>query len=312
MTYSIVARDQETGELGVAVQSHFFAVGSLVTWAEPGAGAVAAQAVVDPALGRSGLELMRGGASAPEAMHRLLAEDTHEAHSQVGMVDRFGRTAVHTGGRCIEVAGHRLGDQVSAQANMMRGDTVPDAMAAAYAQARGDLANRLVSALEAAEGEGGDVRGSQSAALLVVAGQPGGSPLPLGKQTAPPAAQPPYPHQLFDLRVDDHADPVGELRRLLELKRAYDRVDVADELAAGGDMGLALEHYEAAHEAQPDNAELAFWHGVALAGTGREDEARGLLGQAFRAGDGWRELLKRLPAAGLLPDDPALVERLVR
>jgi uncharacterized Ntn-hydrolase superfamily protein len=327
MTYSIVARDPETGELGVAVQSHFFAVGSLVTWAQPGAGAVAAQAVVDPALGWSGLELMRGGASAPEAMHRLLAEDAHEAYRQVGMVDRLGRTAVHTGGRCIEVAGHRLGDQVSAQANMMRGDTVPDAMAASYSQARGDLANRLVSALEAAEREGGDVRGSQSAALLVVAGEPGESPLPLGKQTARPAAQPPeplgkqtarpaaqppYAHQLFDLRVDDHTDPVGELRRLLELKRAYDRVEVADELAAGGDMGLALEHYESAHEAQPDNAELAFWHGVALAGTGREDEARGLLGQAFSAGDGWRELLKRLPAAGLLPDDPALVERLVR
>lgn len=297
MTYSIVARDPETGELGVAVQSHFFAVGSLVSWAEPGAGAVAAQAVMDPALGRSGLELMRGGASAPEAMHRLLAEDPHEAYRQVGMVDRFGRTAVHTGGRCIQVAGHRLGDQVSAQANMMRGATVPDAMAAAYAEAGGDLANRLASALEAAEREGGDVRGSQSAALLVVAGKPGESPLA---------------DQLFDLRVDDHPDPVGELRRLLELKRAYKRVDVADELAAGGDMGLALEHYEAAHEAQPDNAELAFWHGVALAGTGREDEARGLLGQAFSAGDGWRELLKRLPAAGLLPDDPALVERLGR
>jgi uncharacterized Ntn-hydrolase superfamily protein len=297
MTYSIVARDPETGELGVAVQSHFFAVGSLVTWAEPGAGAVAAQAVMDPALGRSGLELMRGGTSAPEAMHRLLAEDPHEAYRQVGMVDRFGRTAVHTGGRCIQVAGHRLGDQVSAQANMMRGATVPDAMAAAYAEAGGDLANRLVSALEAAEREGGDVRGSQSAALLVVAGKPGESPLA---------------DQLFDLRVDDHPDPVGELRRLLELKRAYKRVDVADELAAGGNMGLALEHYEAAHEAQPDNAELAFWHGVALAATGREDEALGLLGQAFSAGDGWRELLKRLPAAGLLPDDPALVERLGR
>jgi uncharacterized Ntn-hydrolase superfamily protein len=311
MTYSIVARDPETGELGVAVQSHFFAVGSLVSWAEPGAGAVAAQAVVDPALGRCGLELMRNGASAPEAMHRLLAEDPHEAYRQVGMVDRFGRTAVHTGGRCIEAAGHRLGEQMSAQANMMRGATVPDAMAAAYSEARGDLANRLVNALEAAEREGGDVRGSQSAALLLVAGQPGDSPPPLGKQAARPPAQPLYA-QLFDLRVDDHTDPVGELRRLLELKRAYNRVDVADELAAGGDMELALEHYEAAHEAQPDNAELAFWHGVALAGTGREDEARGLLGQAFRAGDGWRDLLKRLPAAGLLPDDPALVERLVR
>jgi uncharacterized Ntn-hydrolase superfamily protein len=297
MTYSIVARDTETGELGVAVQSHFLAVGSLVSWAEPGAGAVAAQSVIEPAFGRRGLELMRGGTSAPEAMHRLLAEDKHEAYRQVAMVDRFGRTAVHTGGRCIAAAGHRVGDQVSVQANMMRSNTVPDAMADAYSHAHGDLAHRLVAALEAAEHEGGDVRGRQSAALLVVAAKQGDSPLV---------------DQLFDLRVDDHDDPVRELRRLLELKRAYSRVDLADELAAGGDMELALEHYEAAHEAQPDNPELAFWHGVALAGSGREDEARDLLGEAFRADDGWRELLRRLPAAGLLPDDPALVERLAR
>jgi uncharacterized Ntn-hydrolase superfamily protein len=213
------------------------------------------------------------------------------------MVDRYGRTAVHTGGRCIEAAGHRLGEQVSVQANMMRSHTVPEAMAAAYAETGGDLAQRLMATLEAAESEGGDMRGSQSAALLVVAPEPGESPLV---------------DQRFDLRVDDHDEPVAELRRLLELKRAYVRVDVADELAAAGDVELALEHYEAAHEAQPDNAELAFWHGVALAGSGREDEARGLLGQAFRAGEGWRELLSRLPAAGLLPDDPELVERLVR
>jgi uncharacterized Ntn-hydrolase superfamily protein len=296
MTYSIVARDPDTGELGVAVQSHFLAVGSLVSWAESGAGAVATQSIVEPAFGRDGLDLMRGGASAPETMHRLLAEDPQEAYRQVAMVDRFGRTAAHTGGRCIEEAGHRVGDQVSAQANMMRSKGVPAAMADAYTRGTGDLANRLVEALEAAEDEGGDVRGRQSAALLVVAGKPGGSPLE---------------DQLFDLRVDDHDDPVPELRRLLELKRAYKRVDQADELAAGGDIELALEHYEAAHEAQPGNPELAFWHGVALAGSGREDEARGLLGEAFRAGEGWRELLRRLPAAGLLPDDPALVERLV-
>jgi uncharacterized Ntn-hydrolase superfamily protein len=297
MTYSIVARDPDTGELGVAVQSHFLAVGSLVSWAEPGAGVVATQSIVEPALGRRGLELMRDGVSAPEAMHRLLAGDPQEAHRQVAMVDRFGRAAVHTGRRCIESAGHRVGNQVSVQANMMRGNDVPGAMADAYSQATGDLANRLVSALEAAEQAGGDVRGRQSAALLVVAAKVGESPLA---------------DQLFDLRVDDHEDPVRELRRLLELKRAYNRVDVADEMAAAGDMELALEHYEAAHEAQPDNPELAFWHGIALAGSGREDDAREMLDRAFRAGDGWRELLQRLPAAGLLPDDPDLVERLSR
>jgi uncharacterized Ntn-hydrolase superfamily protein len=297
MTYSIVARDPDTGELGVAVQSHFFAVGSLVSWAEPGAGVVATQSVVEPAFGRRGLDLMRGGTSAPEAMHRLLADDPQEAYRQVAMVDRFGRTAVHTGGRCIQAAGHRVGNQMSVQANMMRSDTVPAAMAAAYGEAGGDLANRLVAALEAAEAEGGDLRGRQSAALRVVAEKPSESPLA---------------DLRFDLRVDDHDDPVPELRRLLELKRAYTRVDAADEMAAAGDVELALEQYAAAHEAQPDNPELAFWHGVALAGNGREDEARGMLGQAFQANDGWRELLTRLPAAGLLPDDEGLVERLTR
>jgi uncharacterized Ntn-hydrolase superfamily protein len=297
MTYSIVARDPDTGDLGVAVQSHFLAVGSLVSWAEAGAGAVATQSVVEPAFGRRGLELMRAGASAPEAMRRLLADDPQEAHRQLAMVDSYGRVAVHTGACCIEAAGHRVGEQVSVQANMMRSEAVPPAMAAAYAEAGGDLAGRLVAALEAAEREGGDIRGKQSAAVLVVA----------GKAHANPTLD-----QLFDLRVDDHEDPVPELRRLLELKRAYARIDVADELAAGGDMELALEHYQAAHEAQPDKVELSFWHGVALAATGREDEARPLLGEAFRAGDGWRELLGRLPAAGLLPDDPELVARLTR
>jgi uncharacterized Ntn-hydrolase superfamily protein len=225
------------------------------------------------------------------------------------MVDRFGRTAVHTGGRCIQVASHRVGEQMSVQANMMRGDHVPAQMADAYRSARGDLVERLMSALEAGEAAGGDLRGSQSAALLVVASKPQGSPQ-FAKQPALPAAQARYPDHLFDLRVDDHDDPVAELRRLLELKRAYNRVDAADEMAAAGDMELALEQYEAAHEAQPDNPELAFWHGVALAGSGREDDARGMLAEAFRAGDGWRELLQRLPAAGLLPDDPGLLERL--
>jgi uncharacterized Ntn-hydrolase superfamily protein len=310
MTYPIVARDPATGELGVAAQSHFLAVGSLVSWAEPGAGVVATQSVVEPAFGRRGLELMRDGVSAPEAMHRMLADDPQEAYRQVAMVDRFGRTAVHTGRFCIQVASHRVSDQMSVQANMMRGDGVPAEMAEAYANANGDLANRLVAALEAGERAGGDLRGRQSAALLVVAARPQDSPPRFARQAAWPDGQVHYFDHLYDLRVDDHDDPVSELRRLLELKRAYNRVDLADEMAAAGDMELALEHYGAAHEAQPDNAELAFWHGIALAGSGREDDAREMLAEAFRAGDGWRELLPRLPAAGLLPDDPGLLERL--
>jgi uncharacterized Ntn-hydrolase superfamily protein len=295
VTYSIVARDDRSGELGVAVQSHFFGVGSLVSWAEAGVGAVATQSVADPSYGSRGLELMRGGASAPEALHRLLAEDRQERVRQVAFIDRHGRVAAHTGSRCIREAGHRVADGVSAQANIMERATVPDAMVAAFRAAGGDLADRLVEALEAAEREGGDLRGRQSTALLVVAPRANGRPTE---------------DRLFDLRVDDHPDPVAELRRLLALSRAYERVDLADELAAAGDVEAALAEYTAAHAEQPDNPELAFWHGVALAANGREDEARTLLERAYAHGDGWRELLRRLPEAGLFPEDPELVTRM--
>jgi uncharacterized Ntn-hydrolase superfamily protein len=295
VTYSIVARDPGSGELGVAVQSHYFGVGSIVSWAEAGVGAVATQSVAEPAYGPNGLELMRGGASAPEALHRLLAADEHEPVRQVAFVDRHGRVAAHTGARCIREAGHRVADGVSAQANIMGRSTVPDAMVAAYRAAGGDLAERLIDALDAAEAEGGDLRGRQSAALLVV---------------APRASGRPAEDRPIDLRVDDHPDPVRELRRLLGLRRAYERVDVGDGLAAAGELEAALAHYAAAHSEQPDSAELAFWHGVALAASGREQEARPLLERAYRDGDGWRELLRRLPAAGLFPEDAELVARL--
>jgi uncharacterized Ntn-hydrolase superfamily protein len=297
VTYSIVARDDGSRELGVAVQSHYFGVGSLVSWAEAGVGAVATQSVVEPAYGPRGLVLMRDGASAPEALHRLLAEDELEPVRQVALLDRHGRVAAHTGGRCIREAGHRVADGVAAQANMMERATVPDAMVAAYRASDGALADRLVAALDAAEQEGGDLRGRQSAAILVVAAKASG--------------QSPS-DSLIDLRVEDHGDPVNELRRLLALRRAYARVEVADELAAAGETEGALEEYAAAHAEQPDNAELAFWHGIALAASGREAEARAPLEQAYEEGDGWRELLRRLPAAGLLPDDADLVSRLTR
>lgn len=297
LTYSIVARDPSSGELGVAVQSHFFSVGSLVTWAEAGVGAVATQSMVEPAYGPRGLALMRDGASAPEALHRLLADDGQEAARQVAMVDRGGRVAVHTGSRCIAHAGHAVGDQVSAQANIMERDTVPGAMLRAYEAATAQpLAERLLAALDAAEAEGGDLRGRQSAALLVVAGRASGSPL----RDRP-----------VELRVEDHRDPLGELRRLLELLRAYGRATEGDELAAAGDTEGALAAYADAHRSQPDNAELAFWHGAALAAEGHEDEAARILRRAFEAGPGWAELLKRLPAAGLFPDDGELIARLI-
>jgi uncharacterized Ntn-hydrolase superfamily protein len=281
----------------VAVQSHFFGVGSLVSWAEAGVGAVATQSIIEPAYGPRGLERMRDGLSAPAALDRLLADDREEAVRQVAMVDRAGRVAVHTGSRCIAEAGHRVGEQVSAQANIMERSTVWDAMVEAFRGATGDLGDRLLAALDAAEAEGGDLRGRQSAALLVV---------------APRASGRPSEDRLLDLRVDDHADPVRELRRLLELRRAYARVDTGDELAARGDSEAALAEYTAAHRERPDSIELAFWHGAYLAVVGREDEARSILRGVFDGHAGWAELLRRLPAAGLFPDDRELIARLTR
>ena len=281
----------------MAVQSPFFGVGSVVSWAEAGVGAVASQATVEPAYGPRGLTLMRDGKSAPAALHQLLAEDPQEGVRQVAMIDRAGRVAVHTGGRCIAHAGHAVGDQVSVQANMMERDTVPPAMVRAYSAASGaGFAERLVAALDAAEAEGGDIRGRQSTALLIV------SP----RATGNPAEDRP-----IDLRVEDHPDPLGELRRLVSLRRAYERVDVGDQLAAAGDVEGSLAEYEAAHRSQPDNLELAFWHGVALAASGREQEAAAILRRAFEAHAGWIELLKRLPGSGLFPDDGELIARLV-
>ena len=280
----------------MAVQSHFFSVGSIVSWAEAGVGAVATQSIVEASFGPRGLELMREGQSAPAALQQLISDDPGEAVRQVALVDGGGRVAVHTGLRCIPHAGHALGEQVSAQANMMARDTVPRAMIRAYTEASGEsLAERLLAALDAAEGEGGDVRGRQSSAMVVVAGRATGT---VGEDRP------------VDLRVDDHPDPVRELRRLLGLRQAYTRASAGDDLAGAGDLQGALVEYEAAHHAQPDNLELAFWYGLALAGNGREEEAVRVMRAPFQAHPGWVELLKRLPEAGMIPDDSELIGRL--
>jgi uncharacterized Ntn-hydrolase superfamily protein len=259
-------------------------------------GALANQSVPGPGYGPRGLELMRAGVSAPQALQRLLGDDEQREVRQLALVDRYGRVAAHTGARCIRQAGHRVADGVSAQANIMEASTVPGAMLDAYRAADGDLADRLLAALEAAEAEGGDLRGRQSAALRVVAARADGQ---AGTES------------VFDLRVEDDPDPVSELARLVGVRRAYRRVDAGDELAASGNFEAAFAEYTAAHESQPENAELAFWRGVALASGGREEEARRFLHAAYQDHEGWRELLRRLPAAGLFPDDPALLDRLV-
>lgn len=295
-TYSIVARDAETGELGVAVQSHWFSVGAGVVWAEPGVGAVATQSFIDPAYGPLGLELMRNGKTAAQALTSLLASDEYANVRQVGMVDADGVVANHTGQQSIAAYCDHAGTDFTTQANLMWKPTVCDAMAAAFESSDGDLGERLMAALEAAESEGGDVRGKQSAALLVVSGD---------------RSQPAWGGRIFDLRVDDHPEPLVELRRLLTMNRAFNLMNEGDERMTVGDTAGAVQAYAAAEALVPDNHEMVFWHAATLAAAGEIEEAMPLFQQAFAAWPKWREVVTRLPASGLLPDDPELLERIL-
>jgi uncharacterized Ntn-hydrolase superfamily protein len=295
-TYSIVARDASTGEMGVAVQSHWFSVGPLVPWAEAGVGAVATQSFVDPSYGPLGLALMKTGKTAPEALKALLAGDAQREVRQVGMVDAKGNVATHTGKMDIPAAGGQSGKGYVVQANLMEKDTVWPAMARAFEAAKGDLAERMLAALDAAEAEGGDIRGRQSAAILVVKGVPSGRP---------------WSDKVFDLRVEDHPDPLTELRRLVGVQRAYNRMGAGDDCVALKDWACAEREYGAAQEMQPQNAEMAFWHAVALASNGRLEPARPLFRKAFAADPRWRELARRLPGVEQLPKDPKLLEEIL-
>jgi uncharacterized Ntn-hydrolase superfamily protein len=299
-TFSIVARDPRTGEMGVAVQSHWFGVGTIVAWAEAGVGAVATQSFVEPAYGPRGLELMRSGLAAPDALKALVAADPAEAVRQVAFVDAGGRVATHTGARCIAWAGHLAGAQFSVQANMMLNDRVVPAMRRAFESSSGPLAERLVGALEAAEAAGGDIRGRQAAAVLVVRGQSTGRP---------------WADRLVDLRVEDHPDPVPELKRLLAVHRAYERMNAGDLAVEKNDLAAALEHYSAAARLQPGNLEMRFWTAVTLATNNRLEGALPIFREVFSQDKNWAELLRRLPAAGIVPDTPegrALVDQILR
>jgi uncharacterized Ntn-hydrolase superfamily protein len=298
-TYSIVARDPATGQLGVAVQSHWFSVGALVPWAEAGVGAVATQSFVEVSYGPLGLQLMRLGRTAPEALLALVSTDADSMVRQVAMVDASGHVAAHTGSRAIRAAGHHVGAGYSVQANLMEQATVWPAMAGAYENTAGDLAERLLAALEAAQREGGDIRGKQSAALLIVSGTNTGRP---------------WVDRIFDLRVEDHPTPVAELRRLVTLARAYRKLNEGDEWMTQNDIAHAMEAYRAATSIVPDeatNGEAAFWTGITLVGAERVDDAIPYLVRAYRIDRRWAVLVPRLSAAGLLASDQALIERLV-
>jgi uncharacterized Ntn-hydrolase superfamily protein len=295
-TFSIVARDPVTGELGVAVQSHWFSVGSIVAWAEAGVGAVATQSFVDPAYGPLGLSLMRTGRSAPDALKSLLAGDDGREVRQVAMIDAQGRVDAWTGKNDIQAAGHHVGKDYSVQANLMLNDRIWPAMAKAFESTRGDLADRMLAALDAAQAAGGDIRGRQSAAIIIVTGKPTGLA---------------WKDRTFDLRVDDHPEPLKELRRLVTLQRAYNHMNAGDLAVEKKDNEGALREYGAAEKLVPDSAEMIYWHAVALVNMGRVDESLPLFRRVFALDRNWMELTPRLPKAGLLPDDPKLIERIV-
>jgi uncharacterized Ntn-hydrolase superfamily protein len=296
VTYSIVARDPQTGALGVAVQSHYFSVGPVVPWAEAGVGAVATQAHGERSYGALGVQLMRTGMHADQALAALLTADRGAARRPVAMVDAHGHAAAHTGELCIAHAGHRIAENVSVQANMMERDTVPDAMLAAYESATGDLAERLLAALDAAEAEGGDIRGRQSAAILVVTGERSGAP---------------WEGREMELRVEDHPEPLVELRRLVTLHRAYKLQGEAEEAVATGGMEAGAKKIAQAFRLAPGNPEIAFWAAIGAAAGGQIDVARTLLAQAADVEPRWRDLVRRLPATGLYSLNDETIEALL-
>ena len=295
-TYSIVARDPDTGELGAAVQSHWFAVGAVVIHAEAEVGAVATQAFVDRGYGPLGLDLMRAGHSAPEALAGLLAADELREIRQVAMVDAQGRAAAHTGARTLAEAGHIIGAQFTVEANMMLNATVPEAMARAFQATGGDLAHRMLAALDAAEAEGGDVRGRQSAALLMVRGK---------------SSRRPWFDKLFDVRVDDHPEPLPELRRLVDVQRAYAAKDVADAAFARGDLATGNREYERAQALSPLNPEFSFWHGFSLLRAGRIDDAIAILRPVFARDRNWATLALRMIGSQFVPGDGQLAREVI-
>jgi len=294
-TYSIVAYDSVTGEFGAAVQSHYFRVADVI-WAEAGVGVVATQSLVDFAYGPLGLAMMRNGKTATQALSGLLASDSSNAVRQVAMIDHNGNVASHTGSKCIAEAGYHVGKSYSVQANLMLKNTVWDAMAKAFETTKGDLSERMMAALEAAQAEGGDIRGMQSAAILVVTGRPTGQV---------------WRDRLIDLRVDDSPEPLKELKRLLNIQRAYRHEDRGDDFTAAGKTVEAEAEYEEASRLAPDNVELKFWHAVTLATNNQLEKALPIFKDVFKADANWRMLVPRLVKSDLLPNDEKLIKQIV-
>ncbi|MDR6562939.1 MULTISPECIES: DUF1028 domain-containing protein [unclassified Arcicella] len=286
-TFSIVARDSKTGEMAVGVQSHWFSVGTAVSWGQAGVGVIATQSFINKSFGIRGLALLKSGKTAQEALDILLSNDGGKDVRQVGIVDAKGNVAVHTGKSCVDFAGHIKGTNYSVQSNMMLNNKVPSAMSKAFQDNwRLPLAERVLKALEAGQAVGGDIRGKQSAALLVVK----------GTSTNKPWDE----DHLVDLRVDDHQSPLIELARLLKVRRAYDHMDAGDLATETSNMKKAMEEYSAAMKLLPNNTEMQYWTAITMANNKSIIKASEMLQKIYAKEPNWREMTKRLPKVGLL------------
>lgn len=298
-TFSIVARDEKTGDLAVGVQSHWFSVGTSVSWGEAGVGVVATQSFINKSFGIRGLQLLKQGKTAQQALDELLRTDKGRDVRQVAIADARGNVAVYTGKKCIDFASHQKGKTYSVQANMMLNSTVPGAMANAFEKnANLPLPERVLTALNAAQAAGGDIRGRQSAAILVVKGKATGAPWD--------------DNHLVDLRVDDADQPLREMDRLLRTHRAYEHMNNGDLATEKNDMKKAMQEYGAAMKQFPKNLEMQYWMAIALANTKQVPKAAGMLRSIYAQDANWRELTRRLPKVGLLTVSEAELAQLVK
>jgi uncharacterized Ntn-hydrolase superfamily protein len=295
-TFSIVARDPETGEIGTAVQSHWFNVGSDVTWAEAGVGAVATQSFVNVSFGRRGLDLLKAGKSPEEVLKILIDSDSARDFRQVAIIDAQGRAASYTGKLCIKDAGNIVGDNFSVQANMMLNDRVWPTMAKAFKETKAPLAERMIAALQAGQAAGGDIRGQQSAAVIVVKGK---------------ASDKPWEDKLIDLRVEDNPNAVKEIERVLRTYRAYEHMNNGDLAIEKKDEKKALQEYGAAESMFPDNLEMKYWTAVSLVNIGKLNDALPLFKNVFKKDKNWIELTRRIVPNGLLKVDEKTLNKIL-
>lgn len=296
-TYSIVARDPETGEMGVAVQSHWFSVGTAVSWAEAGVGAVATQSFVNKSFGIRGLQLLKNGLTAQQALDSLLSDDPGREVRQVAIIDNKGTVATHTGKNCIDYADHIKGDNFSVQSNMMLNNKVSKAMSDAFKKSKGKrLADRMLLALEAAQSIGGDIRGKQSSAIIVVPDKSEGKP---------------WDERTVDLRIDDHPEPVKELRRLYNVHLAYQHMNNGDLAVEKNDMPTAIKEYNSAMKMFPNNLEMQYWTAVTLANNNEVAKAIPIFKKIFAKDSHWKELTKRLPKVNLLTVSEADLKKIL-